>query len=95
VLVDWHGASAKRYPLQTTQPTLSTAAEGDIEAKRPAEYTLVAVFERKTGKYIYTGTSRGHFNIIDADTREVLLLRLTLPLTITVTHVFTVMYCRN
>jgi hypothetical protein len=70
VLVEWHGTTAKRYPLPTTSPVLSTAGEEEIEIKRPTEYTLVAVFER-SGKYIYTGTSRGHFNVIDAETREV------------------------
>ena len=70
VLVDLHGTAAQRFPLQTTQPILSTSTEGAVGKKKPTEYTLVAVFER-SGKYIYTGTSRGHFNIIDADTKEV------------------------
>jgi hypothetical protein len=72
VLVDWHGATAKRYSLPTTSPVLSTGSE-EIETKKPTEYTLVSVFER-SGKYIYTGTSRGHFNVIDAETREVIHL---------------------
>ena len=70
VVVEMHGTIAKRYPLPTTSPTLSTAEETEVEVKKPTEYTLVAVFER-SGKYIYTGTSRGHFNVIDAETKEV------------------------
>jgi hypothetical protein len=68
LLVDLHGTAPKRYVLPTTLPTLSTGA--DDEVKKPTEYTLVAVFDR-SGRYIYTGTSRGHFNVIDAETREV------------------------
>ena len=59
---------AKRYILPTTLPKLSTGEEDEV--KKPTEYTLVAVFDR-SGRYIYTGTSRGHFNVIDAETREV------------------------
>ena len=70
LLVDLHGTTAKRYVLPTTLPTLSTTEEGGTQVKKPTEYTLVGVFDR-SGKYIYTGTSRGHFNIIDAETREV------------------------
>lgn len=70
LLVDLHGTSAKRYVLPTLQPILSTA-EQDDETQKPTEYTLVSVFDR-SGKYIYSGTSRGHFNVIDAETREVL-----------------------
>jgi len=70
LLVDLHGDSAKRYSLPTTFPTLSKAEDDMTERKKQTEYTLVAVFER-TGKYIYTGTSRGNFNVIDAETREV------------------------
>jgi COMPASS component SWD1 len=69
LLVDLHGTTAKRYILPTTLPTLSTAEE-DVQVTKTTEYTLVSVFDR-TGKYIYTGTSRGHFNVIDAETREV------------------------
>lgn len=72
VLVDLHGTSSKRHILPTTLPTLSTV-EGDNEVKKPVEYTLVAVFER-SGKYIYTGTNRGSFNVIDAETLEVPLV---------------------
>jgi COMPASS component SWD1 len=68
LLVDLHGTTAKRHVLPTTQPILSTTEEE--QGQKPTEYTLVGVFDR-TGKYIYTGTSRGHFNIIDAETREV------------------------
>jgi COMPASS component SWD1 len=67
LLVDLHGPTAKRFILPTTQPILSTT---DEEKQKATEYTLVGVFDR-TGKYIYTGTSRGHFNVIDAETREV------------------------
>lgn len=68
LLVDLHGTAPKRYILPTTLPTLSTGEEDEV--KKPTEYTLVAVFDR-SGRYIYTGTSRGHFNVIDAETREV------------------------
>ena len=68
LLVDLHGTAPKRYVLPTTLPTLSTGEEDQV--KKPTEYTLVAVFDR-SGRYIYTGTSRGHFNVIDAETREV------------------------
>ena len=71
LLVDLHGTAPKRYILPTTLPTLSTGEEDEV--KKPTEYTLVAVFDR-SGRYIYTGTSRGHFNVIDADTREVCML---------------------
>jgi len=71
LLVDLHGTAPKRYILPTTLPTLSTGE--DDEVKKPTEYTLVAVFDR-SGRYIYTGTSRGHFNVIDAETREVCIL---------------------
>ena len=71
LLVDLHGTTTKRYTLPTTLPTLSTAEEDGTERKKSAEYTLVAVFDR-SGKYIYTGTSRGHFNVIDAETKEVI-----------------------
>jgi COMPASS component SWD1 len=73
LLVDLHGTAAKRYALPTTLPTLSTAENDSEQAKKTAEYTLVGVFDR-TGKYIYTGTSKGHFNVIDAETREVFSL---------------------
>jgi len=73
VLVDLHGTTAKRHILPTTLPTLSTAEEDGEQAHKPTEYTLVGVFDRTEGKYIYTGTSRGHFNVIDAETREVFL----------------------
>lgn len=69
VLVDLHGTSAKRHVLPTTLPTLSTA-EDDAADMTKTQYTLVAVFDR-SGKYIYSGTSRGFFNVIDADTCEV------------------------
>ena len=69
-MVDWHGESAKRYILPTSFPILSKAEDDVRETKKQTEYTLVAVFER-TGKYIYTGTSRGNFNVIDAENREV------------------------
>jgi hypothetical protein len=69
LLIDLHGTTPKRHTLSTTLPTLSTAEEAT--AKKIVEYTLVAVFDR-TGNYIYTGTSKGHFNVIDAETREVL-----------------------
>jgi hypothetical protein len=68
LLVDLHGTAPKRYILPTTLPTLSTGEEDQV--KKPTEYTLVAVFDR-SGRYIYTGTNRGHFNVIDAETREV------------------------
>ena len=68
LLVDLHATAPKRYVLPTTLPTLSTGEEDEV--KKPTEYTLVAVFDR-SGRYIYTGTSRGHFNVIDAETREV------------------------
>jgi hypothetical protein len=55
--------------LPTTLPTLSTAEE-DVSEVKKTQYTLVVVFDR-SGKYIYSGTSRGFFNVIDADTREV------------------------
>jgi COMPASS component SWD1 len=71
LLVDLHGTSSKRYILPTTLPTLSTSDNDKVEAKKPAEYTLVAVFDR-SGSYIYTGTNKGHFNVIDVETREVL-----------------------
>ena len=74
VLVDLHGTAAKRYILPTTLPTLSTTEEEGVEIKKPTEYTLVGVFDR-SGQYIYSGTSRGHFNVIDAQTREVLSLK--------------------
>jgi len=69
VLVDMHGTSSKQYVLPTTLPTLSTAEE-DVSEVKKTQYTLVVVFDR-SGKYIYSGTSRGFFNVIDADTREV------------------------
>jgi hypothetical protein len=69
VLVDLHGTTSKRYVLPTTLPTLSTTEEDAAEVKK-TQYTLVAVFDR-SGKYIYSGTSRGLFNVIDAHTREV------------------------
>jgi hypothetical protein len=69
--VDLRGTTAKRYILPTTQPMLSTGEE-DAESQKQTEYTLVGVFDR-TGRYIYTGTSRGHFNVIDPETREVAL----------------------
>ena len=69
VLMDLHGTTSKRCILPTTLPTLSTTEEDAAEAKK-TQYTLVAVFDR-SGKYIYSGTSRGLFNVIDADTREV------------------------
>jgi len=68
LLVDLHGTAPKRYILPTTLPTLSIGDEDKVQ--KPTEYTLVAVFDR-SGRYIYTGTSRGHFNVIDAETREV------------------------
>jgi hypothetical protein len=74
VLIDLHGTAAKRYILPTTLPTLSTTEEEGVEIKKPTEYTLVGVFDR-SGQYIYSGTSRGHFNVIDAQTREVLSLK--------------------
>jgi COMPASS component SWD1 len=73
LLVDLHGTAAKRYILPTTLPTLSTTEEDGAQVKKPTEYTLVGVFDR-SGRYIYTGTSRGHFNVIDSETREVHLL---------------------
>jgi len=69
VLVDLHGTSVKRHPLPTTLPTLSTAEDDAAEVTK-TQYTLFAVFDR-SGKYIYSGTSRGLFNVIDADTFEV------------------------
>lgn len=69
VLVDLHGTSATRHVLPTTLPTLSTAEDDAAEVTK-TQYTLVAVFDR-SGKYIYSGTSRGLFNVIDAETREV------------------------
>jgi COMPASS component SWD1 len=69
VLVDLHGTSAKRHVLPTTLPTLSTT-EDDAADITKTQYTLVAVFDR-SGKYIYSGTSRGFFNVIDADSCEV------------------------
>jgi len=71
LLIDLHGTAPKRYVLPTTLPTLSTGEEDQV--KKPTEYTLVGVFDR-SGRYIYTGTSRGHFNVIDAETREVCVL---------------------
>jgi hypothetical protein len=75
-----HGTTSKQYVLPTTLPTLSTSENEVPEAKKPAELTLVAVFDR-TGSYIYTGTSKGHFNVIDVETREVLPSALVFPLT--------------
>ncbi len=69
VLVDLHGTSVKRHALPTTLPTLSTAEDDATEVTK-TQFTLVAVFDR-SGKYIYSGTSRGLFNVIDADTFEV------------------------
>jgi hypothetical protein len=75
LLVDLHATTSKQYILPTTLPTLSTSENDVPETKKPAELTLVAVFDR-TGSYIYTGTSKGHFNVIDVETREVLLFTL-------------------
>ena len=92
VLVDLHGTTYKRHILPTTLPTLSTV-EGDNEVKKPVEYTLVAVFER-SGKYIYTGTSRGSFNVIDAETLEVLSIH-HLRLNRVVDQVLSSLHCSN
>ena len=59
-LIDLYMITPKRYILPTTLPTLSTTEEDRAQGKKPTEYILVSVFDR-TGKYIYTGTSRGHF----------------------------------
>jgi COMPASS component SWD1 len=80
LLVDLHGTTPKQYILPTTLPTLSTSENDVPETKKPAELTLVAVFDR-TGAYIYTGTSKGHFNVIDVETREVLRFTLVFRLT--------------
>lgn len=92
LLVDLHGTIAKRYILPTTLPTLSTAEE-DVQVTKTTEYTLVSVFER-SGKYIYTGTSKGHFNVIDAETREVFLTRIAIKAKQAV-KVISFMFCRN
>jgi len=92
LLVDLHAAAAKRYILPTTLPTLSSSEHDALEAKKPTEYTLVAVFDR-TGSYIYTGTSKGHFNVIDAETREV--LHLIVKLTSQASQIVSSLHSRN
>jgi len=92
LLVDLHAAASKRYILPTTLPTLSTSEQDALQVKKPAEYTLVAVFDR-AGSYIYTGTSKGHFNVIDAETREV--LHLIVKLTAQASQIVSSLHGRN